>query len=193
MAMWTRFSLTEEDDFFGRDEPDWEDTDTAASREYRDGRCMSMGLAAKEAAAVEAQYRTLGYHETYECSQEATMQDGFTDGYYATFETATRIGRLLGIAAARTRLLQETSEPLDPSQQSIHNDDTAFLAAASRIRVVLQTTTAAQEPEYMNDVDAAPTVEPRRNPQVLEGLEREVECILGIDSAKDAGGVSNPH
>jgi hypothetical protein len=103
--MWTR-SSRQEDYFFGADGDDEMAHDGVARCDTHKSDPFTNGLAFHEAAAVEERYRTLGYHETYESSREATLQGGFTHGYTQTFPIALNIGRLLGQAAIAQKLTE---------------------------------------------------------------------------------------
>jgi hypothetical protein len=178
MALWTRSSqATDEDDFFGTDD----DHDSVQRQHCPDGHHLWEGLAVKEYAAVEERYKTLGYHETYESSQESTLQDGFTKGYCESFDTAIRIGSLLGQAAA-SKLLQQKLQPQNTSKSTLQND-TPYLVAASRIRNLILSANTAYEGGSIHDVgkdNSAAATEPRIQQRVLENLENEIKSLLGI-------------
>lgn len=196
MALWTNFKERgREDDFFGTDEAESDDDAIVQRRRGLldvNGHNTSDvwgGLASRESAAVEEQHRALGYHETYESSQELTLQEGFKVGYCETFETACRIGKLLGQAVASKGTLQRQLQKPNPS--TISHDGSAYLAAASRIREVLSATTA-QDSSVSSDVERAESdsnkgVQPRQPLDSFSNLEREVEFLLGIDPVRTKG------
>ena len=162
MALWTRPDVEDnhDDDFFGKDGES--DDDGCDDGELLDERLVhrlgdgssrdnhgntrrrttsKMGLAEHEAAAVQSQYQTLGYHETYESSQEATLQEGFVAGYTENFDTAFQIGVWLGRAAAVAHgaPAKEFSSETDTTE----NQD-GFRKAVARIKTVVSET-ATQE------------------------------------------------
>ena len=198
MALWTE--STKVDDFFG----DEDETDADGAHEQGDGtrrrhRCLdghdwTNGLAAKEAAAVEEKYRTLGYHETYETSQEATLQEGFVAGYSDTFDVAVSIGTLLGRAAASRLQLREQSRQSNSRITLEEKEDTqngaAYRIAAARIREVLTSTApdlAEPLPPTVEEADAekegrdAITHAAKRDLQALKELQLEIEHLLPGD------------
>lgn len=159
MALWTRPNVEDNDDdeFFGEDgESDddyWCPDDRLVGNEQGQ-KCSTLGpihprkgLAEHEVAAVEAHYQTLGYHETYESSQEATLQEGFVAGYTENFDTAFQIGAWLGRAAAVHRIHHDAAQHKEhfPDKASENDDDDdVFRKAVARIKIVLSET-ATQE------------------------------------------------
>lgn len=185
MALWTRSQ--EEDDFFGKDESD--DADESVRR-CLDGYDGTNGLAAQEQAALEEQYRTLGYHETYETSQEETMQEGFITGYKETFDIALNIGTLLGQAAAdRLQFSRPTSRiTLQEKRTGGGGTDGPFGKAIARTREVLSTT-MAQEPGATLPVPASQGddldgISAARTKPLID-LQIEVERLLLSDEADE--------
>jgi hypothetical protein len=192
MALWTR-SSRQEDDFFGADGDDDYMAHDGEARRCDDTLVghSSNGLALHEAAAVEERYRVLGYHETYESSREATLQDGFIHGYTDTFPIALNIGRLLGQAAIAQKLTELTVS--ERNQEAIDdaasNDETEarplYLAAASRIRSGLLAITSNEESSTSNSTETAHTVPQgfdKVRLQRIRDLESEVALMLRSDS-----------
>jgi hypothetical protein len=77
------------DEFFGDDSDD-DGRGAAGCNE------LGSGLHAAELLAEQRRYRTLGYHEAYDGCKDERLQQGFQDGYRATYEAAIRIGNALG-------------------------------------------------------------------------------------------------
>jgi hypothetical protein len=84
-----------QDDFFG----DCDDYDADHRRMDDDAHQIidEYGeLTKRETVAIERQYFAIGYHETYDECYEASLQSGFDDGYRHNYDTALRLGHLLG-------------------------------------------------------------------------------------------------
>jgi hypothetical protein len=148
------------------------------------------GLAFHEAAAVEERYRTLGYHETYESSREATLQGGFTHGYTQTFPIALNIGRLLGQAAIAQKLTElQVSERNHEATDDTPIETQArplYLTAAARIRSGLLAITSNQESSTAGATEVLHNVPQDYDKVCLRqsrDLESEVALMLRDDSA----------
>jgi len=189
MALWTS-SSQKEDDFFGDDDDD-------DPQQHDQPYCLdeSNGMAARDAAAADAHHRTLGYHETFETSQQQTLQEGFAAGYQETFDIARNIGLLLGSEAA-SRLNVATSNKssrrgitLEETTQPDDDDDKAFRRAVARTRQVLTSTTAKEPPTSEDhdddDDDDNGTAIARTKP--LTDLKLEVAQILARETSGEIG------
>lgn len=67
----------------------------------------------KESAAEADRLKIAGYHDTFEVSHDAALQDGFNAGYLDSYDTAVSIGRLLGRQVAQDKL-KDHSKVADP-------------------------------------------------------------------------------
>ena len=85
----------EDDEFFGAQE---------ANVPASDPTQQPNDMAAFEARAVAERFRKIGFHEAYDAAQEECLQEGFEAGFFATFDQAQEIGRLLGKAVMRAEL-----------------------------------------------------------------------------------------
>lgn len=196
MALWTRTSAlreAEDDEFFGSVDEETEANATESFDQNQRRRCVegcddlwdgSGMMAAKDSAAIEEQHRAIGYHETYDKSQESRLQEGFTAGYTDTFDLATRIGSCLGLAAGQAILATKTNNT-SRDTEAVTRRKKAYLEKAARIRDVL-TTAADQGDETITTITSqidttkkdgnAPSAvangETRR--QELVDLEREI-------------------
>jgi hypothetical protein len=184
MALWTR-SSRQEDDFFGADGDDEMAHDGEARSDTRVSD-SSNGLAFHEAAAVEQRYRTLGYHETYESSREATLQDGFFRGYTQTFPAALNIGRLLGQAAIAQKLTEHQVSERHPEATTFETQaQPLYLTAAARIRSGLLAVTSNEESSTGDSTEATHNVPndfDKVRLQRIRDLESEVALMLRDDS-----------
>ena len=225
MALWTRPNVEDNDDdeFFGQDGESDDDggcpADDLLGDEQQRQQCRSSlglvhradgssqmrdhhgptakkkGLAGHEAAAIESHYQTLGYHETFESSQEATLQEGFVAGYTDNFDTAFQIGAWLGRAAAAHRIYHDMAQEKeclpDTDPENNNDDDIVFRKAVARIKTVL-TDTATQksasgivvppkieEGDNVHDDDddtCEISAKPRTDP--LKELQLELEALV---------------
>jgi hypothetical protein len=122
-----------DDDFFGDlltdDEETAVDQDQATSEsasptddQHDDTEAKALssdGLASAEAAALATQFRTMGFHQAFDEYQDAMLQEGFEAGYRENFETAKRIGHLLGSVTAKSRLPTQPSSPTQALEDSV--------------------------------------------------------------------------
>lgn len=183
MALWTSSAAVNDDDFFGTD------GDDCAADHHPDT------MAVQDAAAASEQYKTLGYHETYDSSLEAALQDGFVLGYRETYTTATRLGSMLGQIAISQKLRVPMSK--NPSQNAfgsatttggedqIGDRDCACILTIGRIRQVLESFNT----ESGNQIyPAAPSLSNAYPSSTVEGpltklvdLENEMKILLNVD------------
>ena len=78
-------------------------------------------LSIRDSVATERQYFVIGYHETYDECYEASLQNGFDDGYRNNYNAALHLGNLLGqytISVATQKKLQLHPYCDSPSTES---------------------------------------------------------------------------
>lgn len=142
-------TMSDEEDFF------YEEEIGSSQRRCHDGHELDSGLAAAESTASANRHRLLGYHESYDQSKEVRLQEGFEDGFRKSFDTAVRIGSLLGrhsiqshgeekgeqtgqllhaARLARSRLIDITSTPNSDKLQKLEKDLTEILTEESKGR-----------------------------------------------------------
>jgi hypothetical protein len=99
-------------------------------------------LSLRESAAIERQYFAIGYHETYDECHEASLQNGFDDGYRENYDNALHIGQLLGKFAIRVegskKSWLELNRTVDISSSVLQTTPETMLTDIShRVRSVL--------------------------------------------------------
>lgn len=93
MALWKK---DKDDEFFGDLSEESEKLVNPKEERERDS------LLAAESAAAQERFRIIGYHEAYDKTKDEKLQEGFEAGYRESFDTAYRIGEMLGSATATT-------------------------------------------------------------------------------------------
>ena len=132
-----------EDDFFG----DCDDNDALIER-FNDaaipGADQYGELSNRESAATERQHFAIGYHETYDDSYEASLQNGFDDGYCSNYDTALHLGQILGQFAIRvesSKKFRENDGSYGPRHATTENKLTEI---SHRIRNLLLSITQSE-------------------------------------------------
>lgn len=147
--------LQEDDDFFGADD----EADTSLRR-CTDGHELHSGLAEAEAAATKSRYQNLGFHAAYDDNKDLKVQPGFEAGYQAMYDSAFRIGELLGEATMEYKLANGKPTTVETNERTSE----PYLVAAKKIRGVL---THKGEKE-----------ESTKQAYDLRSLERDVDNIV---------------
>ena len=183
-----------EDDFFG----DCDDNDALIER-FNDaaipGADQYGELSNRERAATERQHFAIGYHETYDDSYEASLQNGFDDGYCSNYDTALHLGQILGQFAIRvesSKKFRENDGSYGPRHATTENKLTEI---SHRIRNLLLSITQSEnsqstkkskgdgfQKEYdgvMAEVVESSTQEQRlKDRKDLEDLTEDVKNII---------------
>ncbi|KAG7369486.1 methylase [Nitzschia inconspicua] len=69
----------------------------------------------RQRRSKEQELRMAAYHQAFDEYQDTSLQEGFEQGVYETFDTAIRIGKLLGHATTHQKLvMKSTSDQVDP-------------------------------------------------------------------------------
>lgn len=118
----------EEDEFFGNQDEEIKDCvqpDVNATSSGVSSDVFTDGLARHEARAVENRYRNIGYHESYDTYKETRLQEGFEVGYKQMFDSAMRIGQMLGevatpVAFASSKLSKNSTSDEDDAESETH-------------------------------------------------------------------------
>ncbi len=132
-----------EDDFFG----DCDDNDALIGRldDVATPSADQYGeLSTRESAATERQHYAIGYHETYDDSYEASLQNGFDDGYCSNYDTALHLGKMLGhfaIHVESSKKFRENDGSCSPRQAATENKLTEI---SHRIRNLLLSITQTE-------------------------------------------------
>jgi hypothetical protein len=162
-------------------------------------------LAIRETAAMERHHWTLGYHETYTESEEASLQEGFEEGYRDTYDVATCLGEMLGQHAAsigldftfpetrRSRGSEERSS-IEPSDAERIKRLNLAISHVKEVLVCNTTETSGVKTSRNNKNDHGPNGEDaidskeidmkvmqQRRPQKcqkLQELKREIEAVF---------------
>ena len=100
----------EDDDFFGEE---------AEDDNY--GGQLNSGLALAESRALEERFRKFGFHEAYDAAKEERLQDGFEDGYVASFPLAMEIGAIFGKAVMESKMKNLKGETSSSSPETLEN------------------------------------------------------------------------
>ena len=156
----------EDDDFFGSQDDD-------------DDNGGGGGLAQQEAQAVAQQHRTLGFHETFTTSQEASLQEGFNRGYMETYAKAKAIGAKLGQQAGWTQLVLASPPTIRSAMEEESSE--GQLRSAGATQVYLQMAQITRKELQENGEEGGSEL------RVLEELDRKLEELVST-----APGAANP-
>ena len=171
--------LGEDDDFFGDDNDDNETpinyTDLDDEVNGSVAKDLTTGLAAAEIMAMEDRYRKLGFHDTYETSEEEMLQKGFEDGFAETFQVSKRIGAHIGALTFLHFQGRNAQDTESPSSRTPSRTEPSENASSSF--PLLEAINKTQE--YLsNRSNSAPGTLGEGAKDDLGGLESAVEQIV---------------
>mmetsp|Transcript_2844 Transcript_2844/g.5131 ORF Transcript_2844/g.5131 Transcript_2844/m.5131 type:complete len:164 (-) Transcript_2844:55-546(-) len=101
MALLRNKNDEEEDDFFGSQEE--EDGHTVYQNEFGT-------MAEREFLAKENELKKIGFLDAYDENKEVRLQEGFEAGVIETFDSAVRIGKILGDVTTLAKLKKLSEE-----------------------------------------------------------------------------------
>ena len=110
-----------QDDFFG-DCDDHDAIHTSMNHVDRQIDDQYGELSIRESVATERQYFAIGYHETFDECYDASLQNGFDESYRNNYDTALRLGHLLGQLA----ITAATSQNSELAPQMRENNGVTF-------------------------------------------------------------------
>ena len=144
--------IEDDDEFFG--DQDGEDNGSFG------------GLSEYELKAKEEEIKKLAYLQAYDEKKELRLQEGFEGRYQETFDSAFRIGKLLGQLTGSERILQEQEQR--PVVDGIEDESvSSSMKATRKVRTFI---TSFQDRVNKKDIEDA-TAE-------LEILEQELTEIV---------------
>mmetsp|Transcript_11037 Transcript_11037/g.15314 ORF Transcript_11037/g.15314 Transcript_11037/m.15314 type:complete len:165 (-) Transcript_11037:38-532(-) len=126
----------EEDDFFGDQGDDLDENasnnfngfeDIKANPQQGDLSRAMEGLAFHDTRATEETFHNMGYHEGYDEAKELRLQEGFEAGYREVFESALRVGKMLGDVSTRAVLETPALETMKNDQREEQANEAALM------------------------------------------------------------------